>query len=1114
LEAITVDDGSDFDSNLIAQFRKTFDERVKGTLARRIRARVHDARSDPDRAARRWPFELLQNAHDAGPRTGRNGISVTFELDNGVLRFQHDAAPFSLDDIAALLTGGSSKDFDSHETTGRFGTGFLVTHALSESVEVSGVLELEGEYREFNVTLHRPDDEALILRNLQESESALEETRQLANFHDVPTATVEYVVDDVKAAEAGLSAVEDALPHLFGSCRRLQEIKIRVAGRERCWRASPATPTKEADGLCLNEIEVELSSDVAPRSTWRVLRASKSWEGVGRLIFALQQTEDGWAAYKPGPVPSVFRQLPLIGAPALSMYVIIDGEFDVDQERTSVHVLGEQGRPLREALAALGGLALLASREGWKDGYYVAQVVMPEGLGERSTKVWREVLSTTASELSQLPLVRTADDVLPGVKTKGHDRWVDFISDESSAPSHARLWELASSCTAADPPMREESEGWSKIARGWAALGVRIPWMNLQEIGKVARSDADSIAELAVNGSVHDWLAQYLDAVGEAWQASGTIKEHVAGLLPNQHGHLHNAGELRRDGRVGDRLKAIGESVGLDFKSELLDNDLLQSLSRQGLANGDFAIRESTGDELSEDDALRRLVRHLSEALPIDHSVGDENRTAAQATILLLEYLWEQKGAHAEKIASEIPILAADGTARRASAKRMMVPPVSAWPEAARPFAEAYPDGRLLAEDYATSANGALIEALGAWGIAHDQLIGSAQREEVADRALRAIAADPDGLNGAKLRGTDLSQIVLLEPELINFCKQNRERAQALLGLVVCYVASEDTSWRSTVTVSARALDGERQIEITPSLWLADLLSKPWIPVENDKDVTHHVPNPELLRGLIATSWLEGNQDGADLLVRHFDMDALDVRLLAVAPDDETRQRLRDGLAKIIEVAGDDPEMIADLAAKAAQRKRDVDQLRNLGISVQLSVKTALSNMGLHVEGDEHGYEGYDLLVSAVNVREEDLDDLSAFFEVGQYKVEVKATTTEEARLTPLQARIAETDAAAFVLCVVDLRAFDGDVHQVDWKTKDVSAYCRFVRGELLPVTKTLAFVRDAERSDVPIRNTTALRYAVRADLWSAGAALEAWVQETFRFDAESRAGGSESAAQ
>lgn len=97
--------------------------------ARRILTKVSDARNNPEAAGRRWPFELLQNAHDAGPYNGREliNVSLTWErlLEGTKLIFDHDGAPFSLRDLAALLSGGSSKEFDSEDTTGRFGTGFL-----------------------------------------------------------------------------------------------------------------------------------------------------------------------------------------------------------------------------------------------------------------------------------------------------------------------------------------------------------------------------------------------------------------------------------------------------------------------------------------------------------------------------------------------------------------------------------------------------------------------------------------------------------------------------------------------------------------------------------------------------------------------------------------------------------------------------------------------------------------------------------------------------------------------------------------------------------------------------------------------------------------------------
>ena len=45
--------------------------------------------------------------------------------------------------------------------------------------------------------------------------------------------------------------------------------------------------------------------------------------------------------------------------------------------------------------------------------------------------------------------------------------------------------------------------------------------------------------------------------------------------------------------------------------------------------------------------------------------------------------------------------------------------------------------------------------------------------------------------------------------------------------------------------------EGEKRVQVRPSLWLSDLQSKPWIPVENEQSTTHHAPNPELVRELM-----------------------------------------------------------------------------------------------------------------------------------------------------------------------------------------------------------------------------------------------------------------------
>ncbi len=106
--------------------------------------------------------------------------------------------------------------------------------------------------------------------------------------------------------------------------------------------------------------------------------------------------------------------------------------------------------------------------------------------------------------------------------------------------------------------------------------------------------------------------------------------------------------------------------------------------------------------------------------------------------------------------------------------------------------------------------------------------------------------------------------------------------------------------------------------------------------------------NERLLAAIaIELDRVAANSSGADLLVRHFGIDALDVRLLAAASDEEARQRLRDSLARIVEAVGNNSTVIEELAAKAQQHRRDVERMQKLGFAVQESVKAAMQERGL-----------------------------------------------------------------------------------------------------------------------------------------------------------------------
>lgn len=124
----------------LKQFEQARKEQLDRNEARRMLALVNQARGDTHGAGARWPFELTQNAHDPGARDGKTGVDIDLLFDGETVSYEHDGNLFTMQDLAALLSGGSSKEFKSTETTGRFGTGrFTLTEGDSVPTILSAV---------------------------------------------------------------------------------------------------------------------------------------------------------------------------------------------------------------------------------------------------------------------------------------------------------------------------------------------------------------------------------------------------------------------------------------------------------------------------------------------------------------------------------------------------------------------------------------------------------------------------------------------------------------------------------------------------------------------------------------------------------------------------------------------------------------------------------------------------------------------------------------------------------------------------------------------------------------------------------------------------------------
>lgn len=203
-------------------------------------------REDPTASAKRWVWELLQNAKDVPNRFGK--VSVEIELvSQDTLKFRHNGDTFTTKNITGLVQQVSSKDSQNLEgQTGKFGTGFICTHLLSDIIDVDGIVNYMGIDRRFSITLDRSGDRSEAL--LPRIESTLEELRNIENAYPVvekyEANRTEQSFDTVftyhlttaekqESANAGLEDLINTLPvTLVTQSQKIKQVRVinRVKG--------------------------------------------------------------------------------------------------------------------------------------------------------------------------------------------------------------------------------------------------------------------------------------------------------------------------------------------------------------------------------------------------------------------------------------------------------------------------------------------------------------------------------------------------------------------------------------------------------------------------------------------------------------------------------------------------------------------------------------------------------------------------------------------------------------------------------------------------------------------------------------------------------------------
>ena len=198
-----------------------------------VRNRLRDLENPSPIDCKRWVWELVQNAKDSiVGQKDRVDVDMEIVVKDDLYKFMHNGAPFTMGTLTALLYKYSEGKTNDCESTGRFGTGFLTTHSLSKTVEISSDV-IEGGHDKpygFTVTMYREGEDQELLEGLKKTENSF----KVISSEPIGYTTFEYKTTTRRNKEAGKLGIKNFKENIASVmlfCPQIHRIQLNDNGK-------------------------------------------------------------------------------------------------------------------------------------------------------------------------------------------------------------------------------------------------------------------------------------------------------------------------------------------------------------------------------------------------------------------------------------------------------------------------------------------------------------------------------------------------------------------------------------------------------------------------------------------------------------------------------------------------------------------------------------------------------------------------------------------------------------------------------------------------------------------------------------------------------------------
>jgi len=617
-------DNDDVDAIIIKNNYKLTADKIKQILSKVL--------NNPSQSAKRWVWELMQNAKDVKNEFGQ--VSVQIELFEDKLVFSHNGDPFKVANITGLIQQVSSKDSNNsdEEVTGKFGTGFIATHLLSDIITVNGVVDHKGEQKTFEVVLDRSGRTSEEL--LPKIEKALEKIRKIdtdtsfvirSNYkslrteNDYDTSFTYDLVDDEKRQSAidGIKDLTNTLPLTLVNVPKIKNVRIvdHISNKDMVY----GRQDMDDDG-CIRKSKIEVAN--LPTQYFITYYTDELSLSVQVSDFDSLELIEHF-----GKTPNLYRDFPLIGSDRFYFPYILNGyRLNPTEDRDGIPLHSESAPEhlenkelVEKAFVAAKELTKYLLAQEAKNLYVCAYSRLPKEEWQPKSKEWYDKLqSDYRAFINYLLIVETEagdkemlnNTVIPDFgdkdedKLKFYDTILPFIG-KNKVPARAILLSWIKS---AGP--KDELESWHRTIK----YSLETFLKELENVGSL--SALESV--LGSDENAINWLNKLYGFIIE-YREVDALRDYA--IIPNQNGdfqkltpdtlHLED-----KEANIPDEFLDILKSLGDNWRTKLIHREVNlpgQNIEKKGLPLVSIRINEliSKEDFSKRQDRLNLVVEIL-----------------------------------------------------------------------------------------------------------------------------------------------------------------------------------------------------------------------------------------------------------------------------------------------------------------------------------------------------------------------------------------------------------------------------------------------------------------------------------------------------------------------